>query len=335
MCKKTYNRSIVISRVGSRVLLLIVAMSWPWVSAAAQTLVTAAQIEAIMNDIAEGRDNAFTQPVAPAWSLNTSSPTAVRIREINARMAHEIERVVTAFVEAPPAEKITATKAVVAEIDPETARDGAAYAFEGSGPSLAIARQLLFVPASGLGAKPIDKVMQISSSFVRSPKTDDTYYEYSDASNLKQSSVIELPGSETSWTTGARPPMASGTVYALKKCRDIFILGWYCNTALYQQRDLPGSGGQVELLLTALYPLPSGADSAKFTDARSSNVADGYSAIYIVVAAGDQILVYNPSFQAKEGGTSLQGMLDEGIKKVYGQLVGLLGTNLGIGKLPY
>ena len=104
--------------------------------------------------------------------------------------------------------------------------------FEGSSPSLAFFRQLLFVPAAGIGGNPVGKVMQISSKFVRSPKADDTYYEYSDPANLKQSTVFELAGSDTSWTTGARPPMESGSVYALKKCRHIFILGWYCNQSV-------------------------------------------------------------------------------------------------------
>jgi hypothetical protein len=318
-----------------RMLLLVLAVTCLPVSVMAQTSVTAAQVEAIMNDIAEGRDNTFTEPVALAWSLNTDHTTADRIREINARMAQEIERVVAAFVNAPAAEKIAATKAVVAQIDPGTARDGAAYVFEGSGPSLAVMRQLLFVPAADVGSNPVDKVMQISSKFVRSPKTDDTYYEYSDPTNLKQSTVLELPGSDTSWTTGARPPMASGEVYALKKCRHIFILGWYCNTSLYQLRDLPGFGGQVKLLLTVLYSLPDGADNAKITDARAENLVDGFSAIYLVLVSGDQILVYNLGVQSKNGTTSLKGRINTGLKEAYGQLVSLLRTELGIAKLPY
>jgi hypothetical protein len=131
-----------------QILLWVFVVSSLPVSAMAQTSVNAARIEAMMNDIAEGHDKAFTQPVALAWSLNTDHSIAGRIRDINARMAQEIERVAGAFITAPAADKITTTKAVVAQIDPETARDGAAYAFEGSSPSLAFFRQLLFVPAA-------------------------------------------------------------------------------------------------------------------------------------------------------------------------------------------
>jgi hypothetical protein len=126
--------------------------------------------------------------------------------------------------------------------------------------------------------------------------------------------------------------MVSGWVYALKKCRNIFILGWYCDTSLYQVRDLPGSGGQAKVLLTMLYPLPKGADNAKFTDDRAGNVVDGFSAIFVVLASGDQVLVYNIGIQSKTGSTSMQSTLDAGLKEQYRQFVSLLGMELGIGK---
>ena len=128
--------------------------------------------------------------------------------------------------------------------------------------------------------------------------------------------------------------MTLGSVYALKKCRNIFILGWYCDTSLYQVRDMPGSGGQVKFLLTVLYPLPGGADNAKFTDDRAVNVVDGFSAIFVVLVSGDQILVYDTGIQYKAGSTSMQGTLNAGLKEQYRQFVSLLGTELRIAKLP-
>ncbi|HTC18131.1 MAG TPA: hypothetical protein VK690_03375 [Stellaceae bacterium] len=315
-----------------RMLLWVLAVSWLPVPALAQSAVNAAQIEAMLDGIAAGRDSAFTQPLAPAWSLNAALSTPDRIREIDARMAQEIERVVTAFVNAPAGGKIDATRAVVAQIDAETARDGAAQIFEGSGPGLGVIRQLLFVPAAAAGANPVETLMRISSQFMRSPKTDDVYYEYSNPADLKKSSVLELPGSDTSWTSGARPPMAPGAVYALKKCRNILILGWYCDTSLYQVRDLPGSGGHAKILLTLLDPLPKGADNAKFTDDRAANVVDGFSAIFIVLASGDHVLIYNIGIQSKTGSTSMQSTLDAGLKEQYRQFVSFLGADLGIGQ---
>jgi len=300
----------------------------------AQTPITAAQIETILDDIAEGRDDAFTQPVAPAWSLDTGHSTADRIREIDARMALEIARVAAVFVDAPAAGKIAATEAVVAQIDAETARDGAAEEFEGLGPSLAVFRQLLFVPVADAGADPVDRVMQISSQFLRSPKPGDTYYEYRDPANLRQSTVVRLPGSDASWTTGARPPMEAGKIYALKKCRHVFVLGWYCDTSLYQVRDLKGLDGQAKLLLTVLYPLPEGADNARFWGAHARNVADGLTAVFVVLVSGDQILVYNVGVQSRTGNTNHQDSLDAGFKTIHAQFVGLLGADLDV-KLPY
>ena len=313
-------------------LLWLIAVAAIPLPAIAQTSVTADQIGAMLNDIAQGRDKSFTEPTALAWSLDTPRPLADRIATINTALAQEIERVTGAFVGAAPAEKIAATKAMVATIDAQTTHDGAGYVFSGSGPSLAFFRQLLFVPAAG--ADPVGTIMSISSRFVRSPKTVDYYYEYSDPTNLKQSSVVELAGSGTSWTTGARPPMAADTIYALKKCRDIFILGWFCTTSLYQVRDLPGSGGAVKLLLTAQRVLASGADNAEFNDDRGKNAVDGYTALYVVIASGGTVLVYNVGAESVNGSLSVQGKLTDALKEQHALLVSRISAELKIDKLP-
>src|SRR5580692_1423707 len=98
--------------------------------------------------IADGKDKAFGAAVAPAQSLDAGRSRDERIHAIVARIAAEVEAVTTAFAAAPAAEKIAATKAAVAQFSPETARDGASRSFEGSGPSLSLMRQVLFVPAA-------------------------------------------------------------------------------------------------------------------------------------------------------------------------------------------
>ena len=300
--------------------------------ATAMAQLRAADIAAVLDGMAEGRDPAFPQTLAMAWTLDANQPLPDRIRAANAEIAREIEQVANAFVLAPPAGRIAAAKDAVAQLDPAAARDGAAYEFQGSGPSLAILRQLLFVPGqSGL----VDTVMAISSAFVRSPKPDDTYFVYSDAADIRRSAVTELAGSDTSWTAGAQPPMTPGVVYAIKKCRHLFVLGWFCNTSLYQVRDLPGSRGRVKLLLTALLALPPGADNAAFTGGRASNVADGFTAVYVVLSADDMVLIFNPGIQSKTGSNSFQGRLEAGLQEQYRQLRQRLGTELGLGDLPY
>jgi hypothetical protein len=287
----------------------------------------------ILATIAQGRDPAFGKAVAPALSLDPALPPAARAAQIVTRIAHEVETVVAAFASATDAERIAKTKAAVARFSAETARDGAARSFEGSGPALSVMRQLLFAPAQSAGADPAAKVTDIVSSFERSPKTDDSYYAYANPADLRGSQVTELPGSDTSWTTKAQPAMTPGQVYALKKCRHVFMLGWYCNTQLYQVRDLPGSG--VKLLLTFLHPLPPGADNPRFTDDRAKNIVDGYTAAYVVASAGALVLVYDLGIQSSPDEPGHQGMLNSGHKEEYQQLSTRLAAALGLAKLPY
>jgi len=142
-----------------------------------------------------------------------------------------------------------------------------------------------------------------------------------------------LPGSETSWTSSAQQPMVSGRVYGLKKCRHILILGWYCNTSLYQVRDIPGADG-AKMLATFLRPLTKGADNSIFEDGRSENIVDGYTALYVVIPSSDLILVYNLGIQSKADAPSQQGRLNEGQKVEYRQLVSRIEAEFGIAKLP-
>lgn len=295
--------------------------------------VPADQIAASLGVAASGQDSAFGRAVAPAQSLDAGAAPAARVAAMIARIGQEVERVTTAFTAAPAAERIGRTKAAVAQFSAETARDGASRSFEGTGPSLSIMRQLLFVPLTGANAA--QRLMQVISRFERSPKTDDNYYEYPDPADPKRSPVVDLPGSDTSWTTAARPPMTPGTVYALKKCRHIVILGWYCNSSLYQVRDLAGAEGAVTLMLVLLRPLPKGADNAMFSDARAENTVDGYSSVYVVLAAAELVLVYDLGIQSKADAASQQGRLNDGHKEEYRRLVARIEAELGTGKLPF
>ena len=129
--------------------------------------------------------------------------------------------------------------------------------------------------------------------------------------------------------------MQPGKVYLLKKCRHITVLGWYCNTQLYQIRDLPGAAPGVKLLLTFLRPLPKGADNARFSGGRAENIVDGYTAAYVVVRSGDLVLVYNLGIQSRPDTASQQSRLNEGQKEEYRQLVRRIEAVLNIPKLPF
>jgi len=314
--------------------LLLLLLS-PFSAAVADEPFPAGALSAVLSNIARGHDPAFGTAVAPALGLDTRSPPGERAASLIAQMAHEFEQVTSAFANASSHEKIAATRAAVARFSPETARDGASRSFEGSGPSLSYMRQLLFVPAAKAGKDPAGRVLQIISRFERSPKTDDNYYEYTDPKDLARSKIIDLPGSATSWTTQARPAMVQDKVYALKKCRHIFVMGWYCNTQLYQTRDLPGSDSGIKLLLTFLRPLPKNADNLAFSGDKAQNIVDGYTAAYVVMSSGDLVLVYNLGIQSRPDSTSLQSRLDEGQKEEYRQLVSLIETSLDVQKLPF
>jgi hypothetical protein len=314
---------------GAALLLLLSAA----IDATAATL-SAEQIANPLAVIVDGQDKAFGTAVAPAQSLDTARAPKTRSRAVIDRIAHEVSTVTTAFATATRENRIGATKTAVARFNPETARDGASRSFEGSAPSLSVMRQLLFVPKAS-AAISAAAVMDAVSQFERSPKTDDIYYEYSNPADLKGSSIADLRGSAASWTTAARPPMAPGQVYALKKCRHIVILGWYCNTSLYQRRALGNADGGVPSLITLLRPLPKGADNPHFDGERAKNIVDGYTALYVAVDAGDLVLVYNLGIQSKAGAASQQGRLNEGHKAEYRQLVSFLETKLATGKLPF
>jgi hypothetical protein len=296
---------------------------------------TTEQIGPISLEIATGRSAAFGPAVAPAQSLDLQLTPAARIETVVARVAQEVEQVTTAFADAPAADKIAKTKAAVAAFSPETAQDGASRSFEGNGPSLSIMRQLLFVPATAAEDDPVARLMALISGFERSPKTDDMYYEYSNPADLKNSSITDLPGSDGSWTTDARPPMLLDNLYALKKCRHIVLLGWYCNTSMYQVRKLAKGDGSAEVLLTVLHSLPPGADSGKFQGGKAENVVDGYTAVYVVARSGDLVLVYSLGIQSKASPPSHQQLLNSGHKEEYRQLVSRIEAELKIAKLPF
>jgi hypothetical protein len=319
-------------RSGAIALLLLLFVVSP--DARAETPVPANRLSALLTTIAQGRDPAFGTAVAPALGLNAGAPAEARAAAVIARITQEIEQVTSAFANAAPADKIKATRDAVARVSPETASDGASRSFEGNGPSLSLMRQLLFVPAVNAGADPTARVIEIIGQFERSPKPDDTYYEYADPRDPKRA-VTELTGSDTSWTTGARPAMQPGKVYLLKKCRHIPVLGWYCNTQLYQIRDLPGAAPGVKLLLTFLRPLPKGADNARFSGGRAVNIVDGYTAAYVVVRSGNLVLVYNLGVQSRPDTASQQSRLNEGQKQEYRQLVRRIEAVLNIPKLPF
>ena len=306
----------------------------PSFGARAAAPVPANRLVELLSTIAEGRDPAFGAAVAPALGIDRQASTGARAKTVIARMAQEIEQVTAAFAGAAPSDRIAATRAAVGRVSPETARDGASRSFEGDGPSLSVMRQLLFVPTGAAGADPTSRVMEIIGRFERSPKPDDTYFEYADAMNLK-GPVVELRGSADSWTTKARPAMEPGKVYALKKCRNVPVLGWYCNTQLYQVRTLPGADPSVRLLITFLRPLPKGADNPSFSGGRAENIVDGYTATYVVVASGDLVLVYSLGIQSRPDKASQQSRLNAGHKEEYRQLVRRLEAALQIPKLPF
>ena len=108
--------------------------------AAAATPSLVDQIIAIVGGITRGKDAAFGAAVGPAQSLNSQGSEAARVEEINTRMKQELGRVIAIFSNAPSVEKVTETKAAVAEFNAEAARDGASRTFEGTGPSLVYRR---------------------------------------------------------------------------------------------------------------------------------------------------------------------------------------------------
>lgn len=278
------------------------------------------QLRQVSAGIAKG-ESVFGAAVAPAETLATTEPKPDRIRHLDIRLLNELNAIATAFNDAADGEKLAATLAVVKGLDPQTATDGASRMFEGDGPSLSIMRQFLIVPAASLGAEPLKKAMKIVTSFERSPKTDDSYFEYTDPKDMAGSEIRTLPGSATSWNKAAQPSMAEGEIYKLKKCRSIPILGWYCNTSWYQPLVLDQApDGSAQALITTLYPLVKGGDNPVFKDGRAENIVDGYTSVYLVEQSGVDVLVYSLGFQSKAGPALQQARLNTGHKAEFKML---------------
>jgi len=286
-----------------------------------------AEIARILDEVAQGRDGLFGQAVAPALSLDSQATPSAGVLQADSRIAQEIDRVLSAFMDAPDGQRPAATRAAVAAIDKQTATDGASRTFEGQGPSLSLMRQLAFVRSDQVqGGEPVARLRDIVSSFERSPKTDDIYFEYSDPRDLVASTIAKLPGSATSWTTGARPAMAGNTLYTLKKCRQVVLLGWFCNTADYAVRDLAASPtGKASVLITVLRPVGKGRDNPAFSGKQAENVVDGYTAVYLFKQAGSFILIYNLGIQSQLAPTSQPGQGSAGQKTAGGQSEATLG----------
>lgn len=293
------------------------------------------EIKQILDSIVSGQDSLFGQAVAPAISIDAQATPAAALK-VNARIVQEIDMVLSAFIDAPDGQKIAATRAAVAKLDKETATEGASRTFEGKGPSLSIMRQLAFIPSDEVhGGDPVTRLNDVISSFERSPKTDDDYFEYSNPRDLIGSAIVKLSGSAISWTTGARPSMARGTFYTLKKCRNIILLGWYCNTADYAIHDVASNPiGKASILVTVLRPMPAGQDNPVFSGGQAQNIVDGYTALYLVELAGDLALIYNLGVQYKKGPPNYTSQLNAGQKAEYHQLLLRLQADLGVTAFP-
>ena len=72
-----------------------------------------------------------------------------------------------------------------------------------------------------------------------------------------------------------------------------------------------------------------------FGDRRAENVVDGYTAVYVVLASGDLVLVYNLGIQSRSDKASQKSLLDAGHKQEYRRLGTRLEAALGIPELPF
>ncbi len=289
-------------------------------------------LAAMLKTIAHGKDAEFGQGVAPALSSDVSQPAAARMDAVIDRIAAEIDKVAQTFATAPAGDRIARTRAAVAGYDAETAELGASRRFEGDGPYLSLMRQLLFVPTAAAGAEPADRILGIISNFEHQPRTADSYYEYADATDLGHGAIMTLVPAPVGREAAAA--MIPGRLYALKKCRHIPLLGWYCNTSRYAVRRLPGDDS-ARLLVTLLAPLAPGADNPAFRDARGQNIVEGYTAVYFILALPDMTLIYNLGIQSRREALRMQDTLDREHRRESRALAQTLKAALRLDRLPW
>lgn len=297
------------------------------IAGAAQPSVVEKNLSDLVWEQIGGNDHRFVGWVAPG-QYGTTGRTSVdqNVTEAIQKITSEVAQVYEAFAAAPNGQRQQATLAALSRINAQTGRELATRLFPATQPPASWMRQIAFVPVAHLEGSPAQQVFSEVTAFELLPKPDDTYFIYREAFNLR-AGVREAKGTRNSHLASASSLVVDEPM-AVKKCRHVFLLGWYCNTNHYLASTLDLPGGEfrdsAHVMVTTLVDLDRNSDDPQFASgARNRNTAKGYTALTLVARAGDTVLVYFSGIQHSDSIPNIGGFrekLDQGHKIEASQL---------------
>ena len=286
------------------------------------------EIKSLLSQFTLSNDDFYKRVISPAVSVEGMQNDLVnRTNLINTRMSDYLTSVAEAFDHTEEAQKMNAVLSLANSLDRNlNSSRSASITFTNSSPSAAFAKNIFIFERQNATA---EEVLNSISSYKRSPKPDDYFYEYPNYEALTMGLPIEKKGNDTSWLKpAAMPAMGLGTTLALKKCRQIF--GWRCTTTLFRANALNSTPNKSYYLFMGTYDLNRNPDNAEFArDGRSKNQIAGSTGMIIVKESQNYILLIGADSNWSKGGLMFPGLLADGYKKDFERMTKRIFFDLG------
>ena len=200
--------------------------------------------------------------------------------------------------------------------------------FVDGAPSSAVARTVLLLNRKSPEMNSA-KVLDVLTSYRRSPKPSDMVWEYESAQNLTQGTPKQIEASETSWLMpNASAAIKAGEDFAVKKCRQ--IMGWRCATSLYSVGSIDAKSNY---FFMGSYDLKNNPDNAEFKDGRAKNQVAGSTAMFVVKQSEKWILIYGVDSSMSTNKLSFTPLIEEALQKDFAMLQTRLKADLGLDKI--
>lgn len=270
-----------------------------------------ALLGSLLNQITLSNNGFYNKVISPAKSLNLNLSSSARTDEANKKIANEVGNVLIVFKTAAENNKFESVRKYISSLDARVlSNGGASIQFTDGTPSAALSRTLIMIPKNSQNPRvSAQQLLRSFSSYKRSALPTTTFYEYSNAQNVSQSTINTRAGSEQSWMLpNAAPEVAKNKDLVLKKCRQIF--GWKCVTALYKTGDIQ-SDNPASFLYAGIYDLENNPDHPSFAnDKRSTNQITGSTALYVVTESPQWVLIYGVDSQWNKGALSFTSLIE-------------------------
>lgn len=316
--------------MNKKIVLLFAALFFLLATHAFAATPEASQVSKVLTERTNGNDAYYNRMLAPAKSLDVQRSESDRIHSVNGQISHEIEMVVSAFKNASEENKAEAVKEAISGFENQVNNNGGVFiTFTNSNPSAANSRAITLIPKTN-GFITAASVLNVFSSYKRSPKGSDQFYEYSNPQDLTNSDVRASSGGEASHLLPqAASPMKVGQNYAIKKCRQ--IMGWRCVTAIFRIDNYLKGADSFGMFFSSMADLSNNPDHAQFShDSRSVNQVSGSTTVYVVKESAKWIMIYGTEVQLNNGRLQFAGTIQNEFKKDFNRVRERLAIDLKI-----